>query len=401
MKRIHYLKILLLTCSSVGIVLAQTTSRVSPVSDESWLAHLHRTFDETSMGKTGRLGPATFVADQNPAALEVLSFTPVAHAVSLTGADLYRLNCRGCHGESGTGAPPEINSVINPVRAASVAAVMARMKTVGMDMSRSEASRLAQQSRALLLDRLHNGGQDMPAFPHLSQPEVQLLLGYLNELAAVPGTRPQHASLTTSPLRVGELIVKSTCHTCHGATGENPTPQQLSDGAIPPLSTLTSRTNRSAFIRKVTRGAPVVMGSPALLCRGRMPVFYYLTPDEAADVYDYLLAYPPRASATAPLTIALWQHPVSSDDPPRSTTGSLSDTSPAAPQVRSAGTENSIILPVAGLLVLLLLGGGLAFTIHEIRKLASDAKLDEKPSLEVPADLLATPAPSMQRGLVA
>lgn len=400
MKCIHYLKILLLTCSSVGMLLAQTTSRVSPVSDESWLAHLHRTFDETSMGKTGRLGPATFVADQNPTAVELLSFTPASHAVSLTGADLYRLNCRGCHGESGTGAPPEINSVINPVRAASVAAVMARIKTVGMDMSGSEASKLAQQSRALLLDRLHNGGQDMPAFPHLSQPEVQLLLGYLNELAAVPRTRP-HGSLTSSPLRVGELIVKSTCHTCHGATGENPTPQELSDGAIPPLSTLTSRTNRPAFIRKVTRGAPVLMGSPALLCRGRMPVFYYLTPDEAADVYDYLLVYPPRDRAQSPLTIALWQHPVSSDDPPRTTIGSLSGTKPPAPRLRSAGADNSIILPVAGLLVLLLLGGGLAFTIHEIRKLASDARVDQKPSPEVPADLLATPAAPMQRGLVA
>jgi hypothetical protein len=36
------------------------------------------------------------------------------------------------------------------------------------------------------------------------------------------------------------------------------------------------------------------MGSPAAPCRGRMPVFDYLSEDEAADVYLYLSLYPPR-----------------------------------------------------------------------------------------------------------
>ena len=35
------------------------------------------------------------------------------------------------------------------------------------------------------------------------------------------------------------------------------------------------------------------MGAPAMLCRGRMPVFFYLTDEEAADVYLYLTLYPP------------------------------------------------------------------------------------------------------------
>jgi len=30
-----------------------------------------------------------------------------------------------------------------------------------------------------------------------------------------------------------------------------------------------------------------------MLCRGRMPVFFYLTDEEAADVYLYLTLYPP------------------------------------------------------------------------------------------------------------
>jgi len=71
------------------------------------------------------------------------------------------------------GAPPEINSVINPVRATSVAMVAERMKATGMNMSPRMQSRW-QSSRRPLLQRLHNGGQDMPAFPHLDDAEVAL-----------------------------------------------------------------------------------------------------------------------------------------------------------------------------------------------------------------------------------
>ena len=70
-------------------------------------------------------------------------------------------------------------------------------------------------------------------------------------------------------LHIGEQIVKSTCHTCHSASGPNPTPQQLMDGSIPPLATLTTRTSLPEFVRKVTEGAPVIMGTPPLACRGQ------------------------------------------------------------------------------------------------------------------------------------
>jgi hypothetical protein len=69
-------------------------------------------------------------------------------------------------------------------------------------------------------------------------------------------------------------------------------------GAIPPLSTLTTRTSLPEFIRKVTYGAPVIMGAPPFSYRdsyrGRMPVFRFLTEDEAADAYLYLTLYPPH-----------------------------------------------------------------------------------------------------------
>jgi hypothetical protein len=69
-------------------------------------------------------------------------------------------------------------------------------------------------------------------------------------------------------------------------------------GAIPPLSSLTTRMNLPEFIRKVTYGAPVIMGAPPFSYRdsyrGRMPVFRFLSEDEAADAYLYLTLYPPH-----------------------------------------------------------------------------------------------------------
>src|SRR5262249_30358629 len=135
----------------------------------------------------------------------------------LHGSDLYRLNCQACHRESGQGAPPEINSIIDPVRATSTTLVLARMKNGGMSMSRADAAELAKQSEHALLQRLYTGGQDMPAFAHLSRAEMNSLVAYLKELAGVPGADRGQRIIRTSPIRTGELIVKSTCHICHGA----------------------------------------------------------------------------------------------------------------------------------------------------------------------------------------
>jgi mono/diheme cytochrome c family protein len=273
---------------------------VTNVEGESWLNHLARNFNETSMGKTGRLGPPPgLTGEESESSESELSLLLTPNTVTLRGADLYRLNCQGCHGESGLGAPPEINSVINPVRATSVALVIERMKKVGMDVSAASADEMARQSRKALLLRLHKGGEDMPPFSHLSEPEINALIAYLKQLAGFPGAQREQVTLTESRVRVGEHIAKSTCHICHAATGPNPSPEEIMEGAIPPLSKLTTRRNLPQFVDKVTRGAPVLMGAQPSLCRGRMPVFGYLTEDEAADVYLYLTLHPPGGSATA------------------------------------------------------------------------------------------------------
>jgi len=353
-------------------------AQVTAVAGESWLSHLHRTFDETSMGKTGRLGPAEPEQEQNSGRLLSVSSGLGAHAVTVHGADLYRMNCRGCHGEAGLGAPPEINSVINPVRAGSTTLVMERMKKVGMSMSYADAAKLARQSQDAILQRLHNGGQDMPPFSHLSEAEIRSLVAYLKQLADVPGAEAKQLTVRETPTRVGEHIVKSTCHICHSASGTNPDPQQLADGAIPPLSTLTSRVNQAQFVRKVTRGAPIVMGTPALTCRGRMPVFYYLSEEEAADVYLYLSSYRPYQWATLSSAMAAVQHdpaPPDADPPARVVNASFASGSGPARFVEAAETPDmQFVAPVvvAGVLVTLLLAGAIGFTLHECTRLSAE-----------------------------
>jgi hypothetical protein len=144
---------------SVALMFGQSTARkdaaITAVTGESWLHHLNRSFDETSMGKTWRLGPATDEsAPRLQRSMTVLSdsTTSGTSMETLRGSDLYRLNCQGCHGEHGLGAPPEIGSLIDPVRATSVVLVTQRMKMTGVALSRRETAQLVNQSTSALLN---------------------------------------------------------------------------------------------------------------------------------------------------------------------------------------------------------------------------------------------------------
>ena len=347
----------------------------TPVAGESWLQHLHRSFDETSMGKTGQLGPPTAAPREiAEPGWERLTHEFATEAVTLHGSDLYRVNCRGCHGADGQGAPPEINSVLNPVRATSTDAVMMRMKAVGAEISRTDAANLARQSKAVLLNRLHHGGQDMPAFPHLREVEINALIVYLYQLAGLRDGR-ELLAVRESRVQVGEHIVKSTCHVCHGAAGANPTPQQLYEGAIPPLNTLTHRVSEQEFVRKVTHGAAVIMGVPPQPFRGRMPVFYYLTEEEAADAYLYLKQYPPYQWATLDVATTAAEPDQNALDPSPQAAGVSFNADAGRSKIRWKETSAPAklwILPVlVGFFALTLMGCGFGFTVRELSRLSA------------------------------
>lgn len=240
------------------------------------------------MGHTGLLGPPPSSHPVPPYEYTEI----VTRSLTLTGEDLYRLGCQSCHKADGSGAPPEINALIGPVQATSAILMERRMRERGRPISGAFARELASGSKKDLLNRLKNGGQKMPSFAYLTDGEVGALIGYLDLLAGVPGAGKRQ-TVTEPVARVGELLVKGTCHICHDATGRWPDPQELLQGSVPPMAGFTTEKTMPEFVRKVRHGAPVVMGSLQLPYRGRMPVFDYLSDGEVASAYLYLAIYPP------------------------------------------------------------------------------------------------------------
>jgi mono/diheme cytochrome c family protein len=372
--------------SASGGSSAGSSDSISAVSGMSWIHHLNRRFEDTAMGKTGELGPAP----GQPTGPDDPQLFLVPASTRLTGADLYRLNCRGCHGEFGQGMPPEINSVINPVRATSLLLVLQRVKSTGMEISQSAATQMSHEAAAALLKRLHEGGENMPSFSYLSETEISAIVGYLKQVAGVPGSESRQL-VKESPIRVGELVVKSTCHICHDATGANPTPQEMLAGAIPPIETLPRRADEPKFIRKVTQGSVVVMGADPIPYRGRMPVFYYLTEEEAADAYLYLHRYPPEQSKKADFYLGASQkHSGGSGD--KASGSADGGTIPPRLQPPKDNGDNSLftVVLLIGLygFVTLMIAGGMAFTFREFKRLSRQTHIEEnRPSRFEPSEI--------------
>jgi mono/diheme cytochrome c family protein len=270
---------------------ATSVDEVTPADGPSTLHHLGLTIETSSMGWGGQWSPP-------PSLLP----SPQSHADNtarrdfvLSGADLYRISCRACHKPDGTGSPPEVNSLIGPVQAASFQWMMQRMKAMGRPADPPFIHQLTSGNEADLRKRLKVGGHNMPSFDHLSEAEIGVLRPYLDQMAGVPGAERQQPVITVPSARVGELIVKGTCHICHDATGpSNTPPTTVLNDVIPALASMPHQKTFYQFVQKVGEGAPVPLSAGGVLSRGRMPVFDYLSESEVASAYSYLSIYPPK-----------------------------------------------------------------------------------------------------------
>jgi mono/diheme cytochrome c family protein len=293
-------------------------SPVSPVSGPSWLAHLGLEVSETRLGQMGGSRPqpgergeepdlATPLEGQGGGMRSALrralsafgrgedSEALVDERFRLTGADLYRLSCRSCHGPAGEGAPPEIASLLDPVRATSPDAIKARMEARGTPIDEEMAAELASQAEEMLRTRLREGGEKMPSFEHLQGDEVEALLGYLQELAGGGSPGRSGVLVSQSAARVGEHLVKGTCHVCHDATGPGGHHQTMMRGIIPSLESFPEEYSLDSVLYKVERGSSGMMGMMGMMRQDRkMPAFPYLSQEEVAAGYLYLKVYPPR-----------------------------------------------------------------------------------------------------------
>jgi cytochrome c5 len=241
------------------------------------------------MGWTG-----AFASSAPQEAVRLAGAEQLTRPFVMDGADLYRVSCRACHKADGSGAPPEINSLIGPVRSASVEWQTQRMKELGRPVDAAMTRQVAAETEADLRKRLKVGGHSMPAFGHLSDDEIVVLRVYLDKLAGLPGGENRQRYLTVPVARVGELIAKGTCHICHDASGGAPSVQTtVLSGIIPSLASIPHQKTIYDFVQKVTKGMPIPLSASGVSSRGRMPVFTYFTEREAGAAYLYLIMYPP------------------------------------------------------------------------------------------------------------
>jgi mono/diheme cytochrome c family protein len=240
---------------------AQATREVTPATGPSLVSRTATGVDWGSFGRAGSTGAeeqhATAPADW------------LARGFELRGADLFRLNCRACHGPAATGSRsgvPPLHGALQP----------GKEPTPG-----GLGPELAVRHRLLV------GGRVMPPFDHLDSEEVALLLGYLRSLA--PGApAPRDESLRRPAARVGEHLVKAVCQICHDAVGG--AARQPLDRAVITLADIPERFSVREFVRKVRSGAAHTGDA-----KGRMPRFDYFSDAELEAAYVYLTAYPPRA----------------------------------------------------------------------------------------------------------
>jgi mono/diheme cytochrome c family protein len=117
----------------------------------------------------------------------------------------------------------------------------------------------------------------MPPFRNLREDEIVALIGYLQQIAGVALPRNPNLLVPESAARVGEHVVKGTCHICH---------------ALPGLSASHSL---SMFKHQVQKGSPPMTKMMTLAKGDAMPAYPYFTEEEIAAAYYYLMDYLPQS----------------------------------------------------------------------------------------------------------
>lgn len=258
---------------------------VQPFTGPAWLNHLGLPLESTPIGYVGDRMRVPRVGPTEPTPLLDVP-TAAEPPFSMTGADIYRLSCRACHGPTGAGAPPVIPSATKLAEGMSAALLRQRNPRIPPAM----AVQLAQGTEQALRQRLRNGGVKMPPFSYLDSAEEDALFVHLKRLAGAPHAGPEQ-TIAEPPARVGELVVRGTCHICHGAHQWRAPPQENVPqvSGIPALSVFP-RLGVARVVRKVQQRGPGYVSFQ------RMPQLPYLTRQEIVATYLYLVRYPATAA---------------------------------------------------------------------------------------------------------
>ncbi len=117
-----------------------------------------------------------------------------------------------------------------------------------------------------------------------------------------------------------------------------------------------------------------------------MPVFYYLSKDEAADVYLYLTQYPPSQVASSDVVVAASQENQTSNTPPpappapiTARASTIQRTRPAKPVGNLSFVAIAVLMGVGVFAVLLILCG-FGVVTYAFLKLSAKNKRHSQPA---------------------
>lgn len=186
---------------------------------------------------------------------------------AVAGREVFRANCQSCHAADAVGS----------VRGPALTAVAVALAAGAHD--------------SVVRTRLADGGQEMPAFTHLTGPEVDAVIGYLVEVGGGrPAPEPTVAAL--GGVALGEHLFQSNCAGCHGAertvtTGISCRPADLA-GA-------TTRFTKEQVMNLLNLGV------------GPMPAYAHLTLGERDALWDYMDTVPAGPDAPQGATCGMLQ----------------------------------------------------------------------------------------------
>lgn len=123
--------------------------------------------------------------------------SPIASASGTAAPDgsrLYQQNCVACHGEGGGGG-------------------------VGVPLNLPDFLAVASDDYFRATIRNGRPGRVMPAFPRLSDREIDAIIAYLRSLSDQPAPVYDRAALKGDPTR-GKTLFDTHCSVCHGEHGE-------------------------------------------------------------------------------------------------------------------------------------------------------------------------------------
>lgn len=161
----------------------------------------------------------------------------------VSGAELFRMNCSGCHGadRTGTKVAPKLTGI-------------------------SKKLNTKQLAKLLVTGRV-NGGRVMPSFKHLDAAQREALVGFL---CGTKGAAAKPLPPAKSPSALGARLFRSNCAACHETK-----PIKKARGPAS-LANVTRRRTRRQITNLIRNG----------VCS--MPSFAHLSKTEVGGLYAFL-----------------------------------------------------------------------------------------------------------------